>query len=201
MKTFELSGSRRAETGKKATRELRKRGGIPCVIYGSKKDSDGKVVTTDFEVTFEAVRKLVYTPDIFVVNLTIDGETTKAVMREIQFHPVQDNILHIDFYEITEGEPIVMEVPVSFEGHAIGVRQGGALSSHMRRLKVLAQYQDIPEKLSIDVTELGLGKSIKVGDLHFPKLEIVTPKQALVCTIRTTRAAASAAAAAAAAEK
>lgn len=201
MKSFELSGRKRTETGKKSTRELRKRGGIPCVIYGSKKDSEGRVIATDFEVTFDDIRKLVYTPDIFVVNLTIDGEPTKAVMREIQFHPVKDNILHIDFYEITEGEPIVMEVPVVFDGHAIGVRQGGALNGHMRRLKVLAQYQDIPERLHIDVTELGLGKSIKVGDLHFPKLEIITPAQALVCTVRTTRAAASAAAAAAAAEK
>lgn len=195
MKTFELSGTKRAETGKKATRELRKRGGIPCVIYGSKKNSEGKVVATDFEVTFEAVRKLIYTPDIFLVSLSIDGQVTKAVMREIQFHPVKDTILHIDFYEITEGEPITMDVPVVLDGHAQGVRQGGALSSHVRRLRVLAQYQDIPERLHIDVSNLGLGKSIKVGDLHFDKLEIITPKQALVCSVRTTRAAQSAAAA------
>lgn len=190
MKEFNLKGVKRAETGKKATRELRKEGKIPCVIYGSKKDSEGKVVATDFAVTFEAIRKLVYTPDIFVVNLDIDGQATKAVMREIQFHPVKDNILHVDFYEITEGQPITMDVPISLDGHAKGVREGGVLMGLTRRLQVLGQYQDIPEKLHIDVSDLGIGKSIKVGDLSFDNLELVSPKQALVCTVRSTRAAA-----------
>lgn len=201
MKEFNLKGTKRTATGKKATRALRSEGNIPCVLYGSKKDSEGKVVATEFQVSFEAVRKLVYTPDIFTVNLEIDGYATKAVMRELQFHPVKDNILHIDFYEITEGQPITMEVPVVYQGHAKGVREGGALRSLIRRLKVLGQYQDIPEVLPIDVTELGIGKSIKVGDLSYDKLEIITPKQALVCSVRTTRAAASAAAAAEAANK
>ncbi len=196
MKEFNLKGTKRAATGKKATRVLRSEGNIPCVLYGSKKDSEGKVATTEFQVSFDDVRKLVYTPDIFSVNLEIDGTATKAVMREIQFHPVKDNILHIDFYEITEGQPITMEVPVVYQGHAKGVREGGALRSLIRRLKVLGLYQNIPEFLPIDVTELGIGKSIKVGDLSFANLEIVTPKQALVCSVRTTRAAASAAAAA-----
>lgn len=197
MKEFNLKGTKRTATGKKASRELRNEGSIPCVLYGGKKDSEGKVVATEFAVTFEAVRKLVYTPDIFTVNLEIDGVATKAVMREIQFHPVKDNILHIDFYEITEGQPITMEVPVVYQGHAKGVREGGALRSLIRRLKVVGMYQDIPEFLPIDVTELGIGKSIKVGDLSYDKLEIITPKQALVCSVRTTRAAQSAAAAAA----
>lgn len=193
MKEFNLKGTKRKELGKKATRELRKAGKVPCVIYGSKKDADGKTLATEFEVDFEAIRKLIYTPEIFVVNVDIDGEQSKAVMREIQFHPVKDNVLHVDFYQITEGQPITMDVPVVFDGHAKGVREGGVLSGHMRRLKVLGQYQDIPEKLHVDVTNLAIGKSIKVGDLSFDKLELVNPKQALVVSVRTTRAAASAA--------
>ena len=192
MKEFNLKGTKRTALGKKATRELREAGNIPCVIYGSKKDENGKIISTEFTVPFEAVRKLIYTPDIYVVNIDIDGETCKAVMREIQFHPVKDTVLHVDFYQITEGRAITMDVPVVFEGHAKGVREGGVLNGHMRRLKVLGQYQDIPERLYVDVTELGIGKSIKVGDLSFDKLEIVTPKQAMICTVRTTRAAASA---------
>ena len=112
MKEFNLQGTKRTEVGKKATRELRKEGKVPCVIYGNQKDSEGKVVATEFVVPFEGIRKLIYTPDIFLVNVDIDGQLCKAVMREIQFHPVKDNVLHVDFYQITEGQPITMDVPV-----------------------------------------------------------------------------------------
>ena len=187
MKDFALKGTVRTPGGKKAAKELRKTGAIPCNLYGGQKDAEGKTVATSFTVDFEAVRKLIYTPDIFVVNLDIDGKTCKAVMREIQFHPVKDTILHIDFYQITEDKPIVMAVPVTYTGHAIGVREGGAFQTLVRRLNVKATYDQIPEKLTIDITELAIGKSIKVGDLSFEGLEIVTPKQALVCSVKATR--------------
>lgn len=188
MKEFSLKGTKRNEIGKKASRELRKQGLIPCVIYGLKKDAEGKTLSTNFTVPFEGLRKLIYTPEIFVVNVELDGVMTKAVMREIQFHPVTDSVLHVDFYEITEGRPITMNVPVVYDGHAEGVRAGGVFYSHIRSLKVLGQYQDIPEKLHIDITNLGIDKHIKIGDLNFDKLELMAPKQALVCTVRTTRA-------------
>ena len=108
-------------------------------------------------------------------------------MKEIQFHPVKDTILHIDFYQITEDKPIVMAVPVAYTGHAIGVREGGAFQTLVRRLNIKATYDVIPEKLTIDITDLAIGKSIKVGDLYFEGLEIVTPKQALVCSVKATR--------------
>ena len=187
MKDFALKGTLRTECGKKATKLLRATGAIPCNLYGSQKDADGKAVATSFSVKFEDVRKLIYTPEIFVVNLEIDGKACKAVMRELQFHPVKDNVLHIDFYEITEGKPIVMDVPLAYEGHAIGVREGGAFRSLMRRLSVKATYDKIPERLTIDISELGIGKSIIVADLEFEGLEIVSPKQALVCTVKATR--------------
>lgn len=187
MKTFELKGTARVAGGKRAAKILRATGAIPCNLYGVEKDADGKAVAKSFSVTFEAVRKLIYTPEIYVVNLDIDGKVCKAVMRELQFHPVKDNVLHIDFYQITDDKPIVMAVPVTFSGHAVGVREGGAFRSLIRNLKVKATYDKIPERLDIDITELGIGKSIIVGDLEFEGLEIVTPKQALVCTVKATR--------------
>ncbi len=187
MKEFSLKGTKRIAGGKKAAKILRATGAIPCNLYGSQKDADGKTIATSFSVDFEAVRKLIYTPDIYTVILDIDGTVCKAVMREIQFHPVKDNILHIDFYQITEGQPIVMAVPVAYTGHAVGVREGGAFQTLVRRLNVKATYDVIPEKLTIDITELAIGKSIKVGDLHFEGLEIVTPKQALICSVKATR--------------
>ncbi len=187
MKEFNLKGTRRAETGKKATRELRKAGNIPCVVYGTKKDSEGKVVATDFEVTFDAIRKLIYTPEIFLVNIDIDGEKCKAVMREIQFHPVKDNVLHVDFYQVEDGQSIKMNVPVKFEGHAEGVRAGGTLFTRVRYLAVKAPVESIPEKLVVDVTPLTIGKTFKVGDLHYEGLELVNTKDSLVCGVKGAR--------------
>ena len=149
-----------------------------------------------FSVTNDAVRKLVYTPEIFAVELTIDGKTTMAVIKELQFHPVTDKILHIDFLEVTKEKAIVMEVPVVLEGHAEGVKAGGKLVLKMRRIKVKAKYADIPELLEINVDSLGLGKSISVGDLSFDNLELISPKDALVCSVLMTRGAIAAAAAA-----
>ena len=197
MKTISVSGSSRTEVGKRATNALRKEGLVPCCLYGEKKDENGNPVATAFSVPVEGLRKLIYTPDIFVVDLTIDEKPVKAVMREIQFHPVKDNVLHVDFYEITDEKPIVMAVPVKLEGLAQGVRAGGKLVQLQRRLKVKALYTNIPEKLVIDVTALELGKSIKVGEVSFENLELVTPKEALVCAVKTTRASQAAAAAAA----
>ncbi len=182
MKSFDLKGTSRAEVGKKSTNELRKNNGIPCVLYGIEKEAKAFAVTTD------AVRKLVYTPDIHVVNLTIDGVECTAVLKDIQFHPVKDTILHMDFLQIVADKPIVMEVPTVLTGLAAGVKLGGKLQQAIRKIKVKAVYANIPEKLTVDVTELGLGKSIKVGELSFEGLELVTPAQTVVCSVAATRA-------------
>jgi large subunit ribosomal protein L25 len=194
MKSIDVKGTLRTETGKKATAALRKQGGIPCNLYGEKKDKDGKPEAVSFSVTADEVRNLVYSPDIFCVNLNIDGKECKAVMRELQFHPVTDQLLHIDFYEVTEKKPIVMAVPIKLNGLAEGVRAGGKLAANVRSLKVKAPYNAIPEKLDIDVTELGLGKTIKVGELSFEGLELVTSPSVVVCQVKMTRSAMSAAA-------
>lgn len=182
MKSFDLKGTSRTEVGKKSTNELRKNNGIPCILYGIEKEAKAFAVTTD------AVRKLVYTPDIHVVNLTIDGVECKAVLKDIQFHPVKDTILHMDFLQIVEDKAIVMEVPTVLTGLAAGVKLGGKLQQAIRKIKVKAVYANIPEKLTVDVTELALGKSIKVGELSFEGLELVTPAQTVVCSVAATRA-------------
>lgn len=190
MKTFSLEAQLRQDLGKKASKVMRTEGLIPAVVYG------GDQVRHIF-VTQDGVRKLIYTPEIFQIDLTVDGATSKVVLKDIQFHPVTDQILHIDFLEVTADKPIVMEVPVVLQGHAAGVKAGGKLVREMRKLKVKATYDKIPEQLPIDVTELQLGKTIQVGQLHFEGLEIMNAKNAVVCAVRLTRAARGAKAAAA----
>ncbi len=190
MKSIDVKGTARNEFGKKGAKALRSQNLIPCNLYGVERDAKGLPVAKAFSVTFEEVRKLVYSPDIFSVNLTIDGTTVLAVMREIQFHPVKDNILHIDFYQITPEKPIVMAVPVKLNGLAAGVKAGGKLDQVMRRVKAKALYTAIPEKIEIDVTPLGIGKSFKVGDLKVEGIQFTSPKEAVICTVLSTRSAA-----------
>lgn len=195
MKEINVKGTARTEIGKKAARAIRKAGGVPCNLYGENKNEKGEPVALSFTVTNEELRNLIYSPDIYCVNLDIDGKTCKAVLKEIQFHPVKDNVLHVDFYEITEDKPIIMEVPIKLNGLAEGVKAGGRLAASVRKLKVKAVYTSIPERLNIDVTKLGLGKTIKVGELSFEGLELVTSKEVVVCQVKMTRNARSAAAA------
>lgn len=197
MKSIDVKGTARTATGKKATRELRKSGLIPCNLYGEKRGEDGLPVAINFTVTAAEVRNLVYSPDIYSVNLNIDGEEHTAIMKELQFHPVTDQLQHIDFYEITPEKPIVMSVPIKLNGLAEGVKAGGKLAASVRNLKVRAPYTQIPEKLNIDVTNLGLGKTIKVGELSFEGLELVTSPSVVVCQVKMTRSAISAMATAA----
>ena len=195
MKEMSVSGQKRATTGKKAAKELRKEGLVPCNLYGEKKDEKGLPEALSFAIPAAQLRKVVYSPDVYVVNLTIDGEPHKAVMREIQFHPTTDAVLHIDFYEVNETKPITIGIPVKLVGHAQGVRDGGRLNQAVRLLNVTAPYKQIPEVLNIDVTELKLGKAIKVAELNFDGLQIATPAQVVVCSVKATRASRSAAAA------
>lgn len=201
MKSIEIKGSLRTETGKKATRELRKSDSVPCVLYGINKDENGNQVATHFTVTNDGLRNLVYTPHIYVVDLNIDGKVVTAIMKDIQFHPVTDKILHVDFLQIDEANPIVMEVPVKLEGLAEGVKAGGKLALQVRKLKVKALYNLIPERLIVDVTNLGLGKTVKVGELNYEGLQILNAKEAVVCAVKLTRAARGAQAAAASGKK
>ncbi len=199
MKEISLTGKKRAELGKKSSKALRKEGCIPCNLYGEAKE-DGKPVALAFASSFSELSKLIYTPHIYVVNLTIDGVAHKAVMKEIQFHPTTDAPLHVDFYEINEEKAITIGIPVNLVGLAQGVRDGGRMNLSIRKINVTAPYRQIPERLDVDVTALKIGKSIKVGELSYEGLEIATGKDVIVCSIKMTRNAAAAAAAAANAE-
>lgn len=201
MKQISLNGISRTETGKKAAKQFRQNGEVPCVIYGQEKGENGLPVAKSFTISYKELSKVIFTPHIYLIDLTIDGVDHKAVLKEVQFHPVKDTILHVDFYEVHAEKPIVMAVPIATQGLAEGVRAGGRLTTQVRKLKVRALYEQIPEKLNIDVTSLGLGKTIKVGDLHFEGLELVTPKEVVVVAVKMTRAAMGAAAAAAKADK
>ena len=216
MKTFQLTAEPRTDLGKKAAKALRNEKKIPVVLNGGEvfdlpfagtlkpgekivEIGNGKgLITTDLAVTQDGVRKLVYTPEIFAVELNVNGETRMAVLKDIQFHPVKDTILHIDLLEVNDKKPVVIEVPVKIEGHAEGVKAGGKLTLSMKKLRVKAPYTQIPEPLVINLDNLGLGKSMQVGDLHFEGLELMNAKNAVVCAVQLTRAARGAAAAAAA---
>lgn len=207
MQTYKLTAEPRVDLGKKAAKNLRATGKIPVVLNGGEPfelpfkgtlqpgekiveiENGRGIITTDLTVTNEAVRKLIYTPDIFAIELEYNGGKKMAVLREIQFHPVKDNILHLDLLEVTDSKPVIMSVPVKLEGHAEGVKAGGKLSLQMRKLKVKAIYDQIPEKLTINVDHLGLGKTMQVGALHFEGLELMNAKNAVVCAVQLTRAA------------
>lgn len=195
MKEISVSGEKRTETGKKASKMLRKEGLVPCNLYGEKRDEKGLPEAMAFVAPMAELRKAVYTPHVYVVNLTIDGKEHKAIIKELQFHPTSDALIHADFYEINETKAITVGIPVNLTGHAQGVRDGGRLNLSIRKINVTAPYKNIPEKLDIDVTSLELGKSIKVGSLQFDGLEIATPKEVIVCSVKATRASRSAAAA------
>ena len=197
MKEIEVSGKVRTDLGKKASKLLRKEGLIPCNIYGEKKDANGMPEALSFLCPMSELRKVVYTPHIYVVNLNIDGEEHKAVMKELQFHPVTDALLHVDFYEVNEEKPITIGIPVKLNGLAQGVRDGGRINLSIRKINVTAPYKAIPEHLDIDVTNLQLGKSIKVGELSFEGLTLATSAEVVVCSVKATRASRSAAAQAA----
>lgn len=207
MKTFALAASPREALGKKSAKTARKNGLIPAVLYGSEPlgSFDGKLnageklvelpfekvlVVTDFLVPFENVRKLIYTPEVFIVDLEIEGsKKTKAIVKEIQFHPVTDQILHIDFLEVFDDKPIVVQIPVKLKGYAEGVKAGGKLHLEKRKLHVKALHKLLPENLEVDIEHLALGKTIQVGDLHFEGLELIDAKNAVVCSVKLTRAA------------
>jgi large subunit ribosomal protein L25 len=208
MNTYQLEGTPREVTGKKATKAIRKENAIPAILYGRmpvelpfkgdlnkgeklvETGNNKGVILTEFTVTADSVRNLIYTPYIYLVDLTLQGgRTVKTIVKDLQFHPVTDAILHIDFLEVFEKKPIVMEVPVILEGHAEGVKAGGKLNLEMRKLRVKALFDKMPEQLVINVDTLSLGKAIQVGDLQFDDMELINAKNAVVCSVKLTRAA------------
>ena len=182
MQVFELKGEVRNDLGKKATKAIRREEKVPCVLYGGE-------ANVHFAVLERDLKKLLYTPNVYLVNLNLDGNAYSAVMRDIQFHPVTDRALHIDFYQTSEDKPVAMEIPVRVTGFAAGVQAGGKLALITRKLKVKALPKDMPDEIVVDVTSLGVGKAIKVQDVHVEGVELLNAKSVVVAQVKLTRAA------------
>ena len=196
MKEIVIKGQKREATGKKASKLMRKEGLVPCNLYGEERDEKGLPKALAFAAPFVELRKAVYSPHVYVVELNIDGKVRKSIIKELQFHPTSEALLHADFYEVNEQKDITVGIPVKLNGLAQGVRDGGKLNLSIRKIDVTAPYKNIPEILEIDVTNLGLGKAIKVGELSFDGITLATPAQVVVCSVKETRASKAAAAAA-----
>jgi large subunit ribosomal protein L25 len=182
MKTIEIKGSLRTELGKKSSKEIRKIGNVPCVIYGKEQN-------IHFHAPELAFKNLIYTPAAHLVDLNIDNKVHKAVIKEVQFHPVSDKILHADFIEVFDNKPVIINIPIKVSGDSVGVIAGGKLNIKKRSLKVKGFPNDLPEDLNIDITNLKIHESVKVGDLSYDKIELLDPKRLMVLTIATSRVA------------
>jgi large subunit ribosomal protein L25 len=182
MKSLEIKCSLRESVGKKNSKKSRKQGMIPCVLYGGDENIHFQAPENDF-------RHLVYTPSAFLVNLNISGKKYKCVLHELQFHPVTDKVLHMDFYQVFDDKPVSIHIPVQLNGVPEGVKQGGKLALEARRLKARALPADLPDVLVVDVTQVGLGKSVKVADLKFPGIQLLDSPNTVIASVKLTRAA------------
>lgn len=182
MKTIEIKGVLRDHLGKKSTAILRSEGNIPCVLYGGKENMHFYAHENEF-------RRLIYTPEVYLVNLVIDGKNYPAVMKDLQFHPVTDMLQHLDFMQVYEDKPVTIDIPVKITGESAGVKAGGKLKIKRRTLKVRGMTKDIPDHLTVDITGLEIGQSIKIGDLSFNNLEIIDNKRAMIVGVAVSRAA------------
>ena len=182
MKTLEIIGFKRANLGKSEAKKLRDEGNVPCVIYGGKEQ-------LHFHVPMILFRTLVYTPDIYFINLNIEGQIFKCILQDIQFHPVSEMILHADFLELHEDKKIKMNVPLRFYGDSPGIRQGGKLMVNTRTLIIKALPKDMPESIELDISEIFLGQTIKVKEVKLENFEILNSPQVSIASVSIPRAA------------
>ncbi len=182
MKTIEIKGELRKELGKKSTKQVRKAGNVPCVIYGKENN-------IHFFAHENSFKKLIYTHEAHLVNIKLEDKEYKAVLHAQQFHPVTDRLLHADFSQIYENKPVIIDIPVTITGESVGVKAGGKLTIKRRHLKVRGLAEHLPEELLVDVTDLKIHNSLKIGDLSFENLELLDSKIVTVVTVGTSRVA------------
>jgi large subunit ribosomal protein L25 len=204
MKTVSLSGSSRANVGRKDATSLRAKGHVPCVIYGGKEQ-------IHFSADIRSFKPIIYTPEACVVNISVEGKEYKAILKDSQYHKLNDHLIHADFIEIIDGKPVTMEIPVKLHGQSIGVKDGGKLVTKLRKLKVKGPIDKMPQNIDINVENLAIGKSVAVADIKVEGVALLHPANISVVSVVTTRnvaeetpaagATAAAPAAAAAAEK
>ncbi|MFM2375951.1 MAG: hypothetical protein RLZZ165_1048 [Bacteroidota bacterium] len=181
MKTVELKGTKRVSTGKSAMKKIRRAGNIPAVIYGQ-----GEPMAV--EIDFMAITKVLHSPETYVVNLDLEGTTTQAVIREVQVHPVTDKIIHVDFLRVSDQEAVEVELPIKLSGTSKGVLSGGRLVPMLRKLKVRGLVSQLPDKVEIDISDLDLGKTIRVGEVSLEGIKVTSPSSAGIAIIEIPRA-------------
>ena len=183
MKAITIKGSERESVGKKATKALRNAGKVPCVVYGGDKP-------LHFSADELAFRDLVYTPNAHTVAIELDGGTSvKAIMQDIQFHPVTDAIIHIDFYQLFDDKMVTMNIPVTLEGNSPGVRNGGRLLFRKRKLAIKALPSKLPDFFNVDISKLKIGQNISVASLMSEDFTILHPENQVVVQVKTARTA------------
>lgn len=180
MKKVSLSGSPRANVGKKDAAELRRAQRVPAVIYGAG-------TQTAFSVAYIDVKKIVFSPNVYEVHIDIEGKVTPAIIQEIQFDPVTDKVTHIDFLELVDGKPVKIKLPISLKGTSRGVRNGGKLTQVYRKLTVVGERKDLPETIEINIEPLKIGQEIRVKDLNVPGLKFLDPAAAVIVSVKTAR--------------
>ena len=180
MKTISINAEKRTELGKKSTRDLRKADHVPCVMYGGEEVLHFHAHENDF-------RHMVYTPNAYIIEVSLDGKKHKAVMQALQFHPVNDKLFHIDFVEVFDDKPVTMEIPIALLGDAIGLKDGGKPRQRRRVIKVRGLVQNLPDTLEIDITNVAVGDVIKVGDLEYDDLQILDPSRSMIFSIVSSR--------------
>jgi large subunit ribosomal protein L25 len=180
MKTVSLSGTPRAYVGKKDAKNLRRQGKVPCVIYGGKEQKHFFLDQKDF-------KKIIFTPEVFIVNIDLDGTTYETILQDIQYHPVTDLVMHADFLELTPGRNVSLAIPVQLEGTAPGVVKGGKLQLKLRKLRMKGLVENMPEHVVLDISKLDIGKSIKVKDINIEKVQLLDPVNAVVVSVKAAR--------------
>lgn len=190
MKHFELKGQLRQVGNKAAIKAIRAQGLVPCNLYGLGLEN------VLFTVDAKDLRGLTHTPASYIVDLVLDGKKYTAVVHELQFHPIEDVCLHVDFLQVNEEKPIAIKVPLNITGHAAGVQAGGKFVKNVRELRISALMKNLPDQLDVDITKLGIGENIVAGDLKHEDITILNPKSTIICGVKATRQSAQAAPAA-----
>ncbi|VAW30158.1 LSU ribosomal protein L25p [hydrothermal vent metagenome] len=180
MKTVSLSGTLRAHVGKKDAKKLRKEGKVPCVIYGGKEQKHFFLDQKDF-------KKIVFTPEVFIIKVELGKENFETILQEVQYHPVSDIVLHADFLELTPGKPVTLAIPVQLEGSSPGVIKGGRLQLKLRKIRIKGMVEDMPEHVVLDIADLDIGDSIKVKEIPGEKLQFLDPANAVVVGVKAAR--------------
>ncbi len=180
MKKVSLSGSLRENVGKKDAKKHRREGNIPCVIYGGEK----QIHFVTNEIKFD---KIIFTPDVFIITISIDGKEYKTILQEVQYHPVTDKVLHADFLELTSGKDVTIGIPVHLTGSSVGVLAGGQLIKKMHKIRLRGLVDDMPDKVEVDITNLSIGNSVKIKDLDFESISVMEPNNAVVVLVKMSR--------------